>query len=250
MAKLNIEMTYPVPDKYLSQSTAAGNTASMSYLGPDTIWVQVNKEGDRKGKWNQNPIKTNYADDGDFENGVEEEMADAIRALPVPLDAERIEIDCTTNPHICAIWTKPETVGDTSPNYTNLPQQEDKLADGTVYYSRPANDKIPPDHVWNPYECTWNFETTSWDLVLRTPVDFGMPESWDEIRAYRDMELEQLDVKNLLPDGPEKDAWDAYRQELRDIPQKYADAELHTVAHPDSPEEIKNNAARALRGEE
>ena len=145
------------------------------------------------------------------------------------------------------IWISPHF---DSPNDDKLPQQEDKLADGTVYYSRPANDKIPPDHVWNPYECTWNFDTKEWDLVLRTPADFGMPESWDEIRAYRDMELEQLDVKNLLPDGPEKDAWDAYRQELRDIPQKYADAELHTVAHPDSPEEIKNNAARALRGEE
>jgi len=192
MAKLNIKMTYPVPDRYLSQSTAAGNTATLDYLGPDTIWVQVMKDGPDKGKWNLNPI----------------------------------------------------------PNYDKLPQQEDKLADGTVYYSRPANGSIPPDHVWNPMKCTYNFDTKEWDLVLRTPKDFGMPTSWDEVREYRDMELELLDVKSLLPEGPEKAAWDAYRQELRDIPQTYADAEIHTIPHPDSPEEIKNNARRAAEGEE
>ena len=250
MAKLNIEMTYPVPDKYLSQSTAAGNTATLDYLGPDTIWVQVHKDGEHKGKWNQNPIKTNYLDDGDIENYDGDDQADAIRALPVPLDAVRIEIDCTTNPHLCAIWTKPETVGDDTPNYDKLPQQEDKLADGKVYYSRPRNDKIPPDHVWNPMETTWNFETEEWDLVLRKPSDFGMVESWDDLREGRNMELELTDVKGMLPDGDEKAAWDAYRQELRDIPQKYADAELHTIPRPVSPEEIKNNAARALRGED
>lgn len=250
MAKLNIKMTYPVPDRYLSQSTAAGNTATLDYLGPDTIWVQVMKDGPDKGKWNLNPIKTNYLDDGDIENYDGEDQADAIRALPVPLDAERIEIDCKTNPHLCAIWTKPETVGDDTPNYDKLPQQEDKLADGTVYYSRPANGSIPPDHVWNPMACRYNFDTKEWDLVLRTPKDFGMPTSWDEVREYRDMELELLDVKSLLPEGPEKAAWDAYRQELRDIPQTYADAEIHTIPHPDSPEEIKNNARRAAEGEE
>jgi len=244
MAKLNIEMTYPVPDKYLSQSTAAGNTASMSYLGPDTIWVQVYKDGENKGKWNKNPIKTNYADDGDFENGVEEEMADAIRALPVPLDAERIEIDCTTNPHLCAIWTKPETVGDDTPNYTSLPQQQDSLADGKVYYSRPQNDKIPPDHVWNPMESSWNFDTEEWDLVLRKPEDFGMPTSWDEIRAGRNAELELTDIKGMLPEGDEKAAWDTYRQALRDLPATYEGIEPHTVPRPNSPEEIKNNAER------
>lgn len=250
MAKLNIEMTYPVPDKYLSQSTAAGNTATLSYLGPDTIWVQVYKDGERKGKWNHNPIKTNYLEDGDIENYDGEDQADAIRALPVPVDSERIEIDCKTNPHLCAIWTKPETVGDETPNYDKLPQQEDKDADGKVYYSRPANDKIPPDHVWNPMETTWNFDTKEWDLVLRKPSDFGMVESWDQLREGRNAELELLDVKSLLPEGDEKAAWDAYRQELRDIPQKYADAEIHTVPRPTSPEEIKNNAARALRGED
>ena len=248
MAKLNIEMTYPVPDKYLSQSTAAGNTATLSYLGPDTIWVQVYKDGDNKGKWNTNPIKTNYHDDGDIE-GDDDDMTAAIEALPVPLDSARIKIDCTTNPHLCAIWTDCHTVGDDSGSYDKLPQTQDKLADGTVYYERPRNDSIPPDHVWHPQECRWNFDTEEWDLVLRKPSDFGMPESWDEVRANRNRDLEDTDIKTLLPDGDEKTAWEEYRQLLRDIPQTYADAELHTIPRPESPEDKKNNAARAAEEE-
>ena len=242
MAKLNIKMTYPVPDKYLSQSMKAGNTATLDYLGPDTIWVQVYKDGDNKGKWNANPIKTNYLDDGDIENYDGDDQSDAIRALPVPLDAERIEIDCKKNPHLCAIWTKPETVGDDTPNYDNLPQVEDKL-DGVVYYRRPANGSLPPDNVYNRFETRWDFKKKEWDLVLMNPKDFGMPESWEEIRAVRNLMLENTDQKTMLPDGPEKDAWETYRQKLRDIPQDYADVEVHTVPHPDSPEEIRNNAA-------
>jgi len=248
MAKLNIEMTYPVPDKYLSQSTAAGNTATLSYLGPDTIWVQVYKDGDNKGKWNTNPIKTNYHDDGDIE-GDADDMAAAIEALPVPLDSARIKIDCNTNPHLCAIWTDCHTVGDDTGSYDQLPQAQDTLADGTVYYERPRDDSIPPDHVWNPQECAWNFDTEEWDLVLRKPSDFGMPETWDEIRANRNRDLEETDIKTLLPDGDEKTAWEEYRQALRDIPQTYADAELHTIPRPESPEDVKNNAARAAEEE-
>ena len=248
MAKLNIEMTYPVPDKYLSQSTAAGNTATLSYLGPDTIWVQVYKDGDNKGKWNSNPIKTNYHDDGD-EEGADDDMTAAIEALPVPLDSARIKIDCNTNPHLCAIWTDCHTVGDDTGSYNNLPQTQDKLDDGTVYYERPRNDRIPPDHVWNPQECRWNFETDEWDLVLRKPKDFGMTETWDELRANRNIDLENTDSKQLLPDGDEKTAWEEYRQKLRDIPQTYAGKELHTIPRPVSPEDVANNAARAAEEE-
>lgn len=244
MAKLNIEMTYPVPDKYLSQSMAAGNTATLSYLGPDTIWVDVNKDGDRKGKWSTLAIKTNYADDGDIE-GVDEDMTVAIEALPVPLDSVRIKIDCNTSPHICSIWTDPHTVGDDRGSYDQLPQTQDKLADGTVYYERPANDKIPPDHVWNKWETSWNFDTESWDLVLNKTWN-----SWENIRETRNIRLEETDAKTLLPEGADKVAWETYRQALRDLPETYVGAEAHTVPHPDSPEELANIARRKAGGEE
>jgi hypothetical protein len=239
MAKLNIEMTYPVPDKYLSQSTAAGRTATLSYLGPDTIWVDVHKDGDRKGKWTSAPIKTNYHDDGDIE-GTDDDMTVAIEALPVPLDAIRVKIDCTKDAHICSIWTDPHTVGDDRGSYDKLPQVQDKLADGTVYYERPADDKIPPDHIWNKNETTWNSKTKKWDLVLLKTWN-----SWENVRAVRNKLLAETDMKKMLPEGEEYDAWEAYRQELRDLPQKYDGKEPHTVPHPDSPEDTENKARQA-----
>ena len=239
MAKLNIEMTYPVPDKYLSQSTAAGNTATLSYLGPDTIWVDVNKEGPDKGKWTGHAIKTNYADDGDIE-GTDEDMTAAIEALPVPLDAVRIKIDCTKDAHICSIWTDPHTVGDDRGSYDKLPQVQSKLSDGTVYYERCADGNLPPDHVWNKNKTSWNFETNSWDLVLMETWN-----SWENVRNVRNKLLEDTDMKKLLPDGELKDAWEAYRQELRDLPAKFDGAEPHTIPHPDSPEDTENKARQA-----
>lgn len=243
MAKLKIKMTYPVPDKYLSQSMAAGNTATLDYLGPDTIWVDVWKDGDEKGKWTHLPIKTNYLDDGDIEDATKDDQTAAIEMLPVPLDSKRIKIDCKKDAHICAIWTKPETVGDETGSYDALPQTQDKLADGTVYYERPRNDSIPPDHVWNRDDCVYNFKTKKWDLVLHKTWN-----TWETIRRDRNNLLMDTDQKQLMPDGAEKDAWEAYRQELRDIPQTYANAEPHTVPTPDSPEDKANKARREAEG--
>ena len=243
MAKLNQKMTYSVPDDgYLGQTVSGSNKATLDYLGPDTIWVDVFKEdsedgAQKKGCWTTQPIKTNYLDDGDIENYDGDDQTSAIEALPVPLDSARIKIDCTKDAHICAIWTQPNCTGDARGSYDRLPQVQDKLADGTVYYERPRDDSIPPDHVWCREESSWNFDTESWDLVLHKPFT-----SWDLIREGRNNTLIETDVKELLPEGAEKDRWTAYRQELRDIPQTYEGKEPHTVPAPLSPEDEDNRA--------
>jgi len=238
MAKLNITMTYPVPDEYLSQSMSAGNTATLDYLGPDTIWIDVFKDGDNKGKWTHLPIKTNYLDDGDIE-GDDEDQSAAIEKLPVPLDSERIKIDCTTDTHICALFCQPHCTGNTKGSYDELPQVQDKLDDGTVYYERPRNDSIPPDHVWNRDNCVYDSASKTWDLVLQQ-----VWTDWDQIREDRNSVLDETDIKTLLPAGAEKDRWEAYRQLLRDMPQTYAGKLPHTVAQPLSPEDVDNQTRR------
>ena len=238
MAKLNQKMKYPVPDTYLSQSMAAGNEAELDYLGPDTIWVDVYKEDSEdgkevKGRWTHFPIKTNYLDDGDLEDYENEDQTAAIEALPVPLDSARIKIDCTKDAHICAIWANPSCTGDERGSYDKLPQTQDKLADGTVYYERPRNDSIPPDHVWDRDVSAYNFDTKEWDLVLHKT----WAPTMDTIREGRNQMLSNSDVKELLPEGDEKAAWTQYRQELRDLPQTYEGKTPHTVPIPVSPEE-------------
>jgi len=245
MAKLNQKMTYAVPDDgYLGQTISGSKTATLDYLGPDTIWVDVFKEDSedgvqKKGHWTSFPIKTNYLDDGDIEDYDNEDQTAAIEKLPVPLDSERIKIDCTKNPEICAMWANPHCTGDTRGSYDKLPQVQDKLADGTVYYERPRDDSIPPDHVWCREASSCNFKTKSWDLVLHS-----VHNSWEQIRADRNVELAETDNKQLLPDGDEKDRWEAYRQELRDIPQTYDGKKAFTVPRPISPETIDNRAKR------
>ena len=232
MAKLNQKMTYPVPDDgYLGQTISGSTTATLDYLGPDTIWVDVYKEGDKKGKWTHQPIKTNYLDDGDIEDYDNEDQTAAIEKLPVPLDAHRIKIDCSKEAHICSIFVQPHCVGDDRGSYDKLPQTQDKLDDGTVYYERPATNSIPPDHVWNRDECVYDIATGEWDLVLQKTWS-----SWEQIRENRNSELDETDIKTLLPDGPMKDRWEKYRQALRDVPQVYEGKEPHTVPMPPSPE--------------
>ena len=244
MAKLNIKMTYPVPDEYLSQSMADGNTATLDYLGPDFIWVDVYKDGDKKGKWTNQAIKTNYLDDGDIEDYDNEDQTAAIEKLPVPLDAIRVKIDCSKDTHICSLFAQSHCTGDDRGSYDKLPQVQDKLADGTVYYERPANDSIPPDHVWNREECVYNAKTKKWDLVLQKTW-----ASWDQIRENRNSELDETDIKTLLPPGEMKDRWEAYRQGLRDLPQTFAGKAAHTVPMSQSPEE-EDNLLDGLGGEE
>lgn len=226
-------MSYNVANTYLSTDMSDGNVATNEYNGPDTIWVQVMKEGEKKGKWNNNPIKTNYLDDGDIEDYENEDQTDAIEALPVPLDAVRVKIDCNETPHLCAVWTGATTVGDDTGDYTGLTQTQDSL-DGEVYYERPANTSIPPDHVWNKTSSVYNFETEEWEMDLQTTWT-----SWDIIRKTRDAELALTDVKSLIPEGTTaRVAWDEYRQALRDLPKKFEGIEPHTVPMPISPDEL------------
>ena len=251
MAKLNQKMTYPVPDDgYLGQTISGSSTATLDYLGPDTIWVDVFKEDSedgqqKKGCWTHLPIKTNYLDDGDIEDDTQEDQTVAIEALPVPLDSARIKIDCTKNAHICAIFAQPHCTGDNRGSYDKLPQVQDKLADGTVYYERPRNDSIPPDHVWDRDATKYNFKTKKWDLVLHKTYT-----SWEQLREDRNKRLDQTDPKTLLPAGTEHDRWATYRQELRDVPQTYEGVEAHTVPAPVSPEDEEFTPERPIDNEE
>ena len=91
--------------------------------------------------------------------------------------------------------------------------------------------------MWNREECVYDFDTGEWELVLHKTW-----ASWAQIREDRNHILDESDVKTLLPDGPEKDRWEAWRQELRDIPQTYAGKDPHTVPAPLSPEDADNRA--------
>ncbi len=62
----------------------------------------------------------------------------------------------------------------------------------------------------------------TWELAKQK---FG--STWDTFRTFRNMELSQTDWV-ALPDvnTPNKQAWLEYRQEIRDLPQRYSTPEM------------------------
>jgi len=65
-----------------------------------------------------------------------------------------------------------------------------------------------------------------------------IPVTWDNIRNMRDqMLLEAENRYNFDTPTSIKDAWKAYKQELRDIPTKYKDLEdLSQIEWPQAPD--------------
>lgn len=261
MAQIKKQMTYPVADEYLSQSMSMGKTATNTYIGPDTIWVPVWKgtadehdsEGFRhsegRGHWNRGAIKTNWLRDGDIEDYDNEDQTAVIDSWNHPdfdkdvdHDWRYVKMDCTgEDTHICALFIGAESVDDHQGSYDSLPMVDEFIGDETTpFYSRPDDDHIPPDHVWHPGDChcEWKEDENgiaydvTWDLVLHQPWN-----SWEDIRHNRTNILDATDIKEILPEGVgDKEAWLAYRQELRDLPQKFDGVLPHKVPLPRAPD--------------
>jgi|LWDU01.1.fsa_nt_gi hypothetical protein len=248
--KITKEITYPAPDTYLSHSFSKGRTASNTYIGPDKIWILVHKEGENKGFWNTETAKTNDLTDGDFEcqhaDHVDEllasgdacDMTEAIEALPVPLDMERLCIDCTgEDAYLCALFLGPNVIGDETGDYLALPQKDYYLEnpDGSFsdkpFYSRTRTESLAPDHIWDAATSHYDSDTETWTLA--GIVSWG---DWDTHRGVRNKILEETDRRDLMPEGEEKAAWQDYRQALRDVPQKFKDVPTHMVPFPADPE--------------
>ena len=79
-------------------------------------------------------------------------------------------------------------------------------------------------------------------LALGNVPDAADPsyhDTWDAARQLRNELLSKSDW-SMLPDAPlsqeEKDAWVAYRQELRDIPQTFDGQPVSEIVWPSEPE--------------
>ena len=50
-------------------------------------------------------------------------------------------------------------------------------------------------------------------------------QKWDQIRLWRQMELDRSDWTQLSDSSADKDAWAKYRQALRDLPANFKKAD-------------------------
>jgi hypothetical protein len=109
------------------------------------------------------------------------------------------------------------------------------------FYNSDAGVPVPPDAIEITKEQYETFltsmNTENKKLVLENDklilVERELVINWNITRTKRNKLLKDSDHK-MMPDYPsDKEVWSAYRQELRDIPQKYADP--NKVLWPEQP---------------
>ena len=88
MKQITKDFTYDIPDEYLAQTNADGDTATASYTGPEKLWVFVD-EASNKNKSDAMQIDENWDDNG----------------MPAPDGQVKCELDCKgADTLICAIF--------------------------------------------------------------------------------------------------------------------------------------------------
>jgi len=198
------QFTYAVTDEYLSQSNDLNKTATMEYEGPEKQYVFVDSETNILV---HSPSYT-LESDGDL--------------IPVPAGHYRLEIDANENPMIAWIIlgvvdaNKIEYISETLPN-------------GTIY--KEPKDLLP-NMVYETDEIVYNKDSGEFTIPWKEPhVD------WDDIRNARNGLIKQTDtvlINSVLTDE-ERATLEAYRQELRDITDDFADFPPWKVGFPDAP---------------
>ena len=215
------DFSYNLPDDYLTQTNADGNTANAKYNGPDKIWIFIDKD-------------TGRSDTSRLVLTEEENGAD----FPVPEDQYKVEIDCDADPVMCSLFDA-QTEWDTVVGQTNIVVD---LPDGTTY-ERP--DPTDVDHTYELDECVYNKDGTltdgkytggTWTMKWKQPWT-----SWDQLIIVRNNMLAGSDSKiaDDMPDAT-KALWTAYRTKLRDLPALFKHGEAdefpaHMVNFPVEP---------------
>ena len=225
MKQITKDFTYDIPDVYLAQTNADGNTATASYTGPEKLWVFVD-EATNKNKSDAMQIDENWDDNG----------------MPAPDGQTKVELDCKgEDTLLCAIFL---------PHSVTL-TQTDQTVDLPEGYGKYVNAWPPyPDHAYEreliKYKpATATVDNTNgdnmnrggeWELTWKQPW-----VTWATMTQTRNDQLAMSDSKVSF-DQPDsiKGPWVEWRQKMRDIPVTFKRGEAdeypaHMVKFPAEP---------------
>lgn len=221
MAIISHEWTLPLPNEFLADhSFSDGNTRTVTYDGPDRIYLQIGADGYEK----YGPLTA-------------EDLADG---RPTPLDVtESFEVDCTVYPLICQLR---------GPVVDEL--EEERSEDEVAVPGSPLIDGYPqmtyalplmPEDIYDPasVRVVDGVPTIRAFTVLEKLNGRDEDKTWDVVREHRDRVLKNSDGA-IAEDMPEamKNEWKAYRQKLRDYPATMEAAGVHpNIADMMFPEE-------------
>lgn len=225
MKQITKNFTYDLPDEYLAQTNADGETATASYTGPEKLWVFVD-ETTRENKSDAMQIDENWDDNG----------------MPAPTGQTKVELDCKgADTLICAIFL-PHSVTLSQTNVAvDLPEGY-----GTYVHAVPTL----PDHTYERELLKYKPDTATvdndngdnmnrggeWELTWKQPW-----VTWATMTQTRNDQLAMSDSKVSF-DQPDsvKGPWVEWRQKMRDMPTVWKRGEAdefpaHMVKFPIEP---------------
>lgn len=224
MANITKTIIYPIPVKWYTDDQDTNASGICTYNGPDriTIWYR-NIGTEENPKWvEEHSFPSDEPEDRD-----------------PPIDARVVELDARTHTmNAIALWGG---------------------IDGPMMIETPAGPDDEPNPVladWHHFHevfdmCSfhYNFETESWNTGRfsgpHTEEDEWSEDGevqktfgWDVVRSARNRLLEASD--NKIPvDAPATafTEWRAYRQKLRDLPEKWASVgnDTYLIVWPTEP---------------
>lgn len=220
------DFTYAVPNEYLSTDTSEGKTGTVSYHGPDEIYVFVDK---KTGKldWSMHCLINH------------DETIYELAQIHAGQDRKAILVTFDQNPLICwAMFGEYDEENASETSYTL--EGETK-----PYFSH--FDPIPPHEVYDYPEFTFLFDNAAW----KTPYPMKTPamtrEQWDEVLADMITDAQEcIDATDV--DDEDTAAMVAYKEELEALPTKFADVPWYMWGVPPGPE-IKREDSITPEGE-
>ena len=226
MKQITKDFTYDIPDEYLAQTKANGDTATASYTGPAKLWVFVQEQ---TGKNTSDAMQLDENWDGNPD-------------LPAPEGQVKVELDCEgADTLICAIFLPHSvSVKNVTDVVTDLPEDYGK-------YSNPWPP--PPEHAYEREMLVYKPDTADiadtagkehtggdWELTFKQPW-----MTWGTMTQLRNDLLAMSDGKVSF-DQPDsvKQPWIDWRQKMRDLPTVWKRGEAgefpaHMVKFPAEP---------------
>lgn len=209
MKTITKQFTFKIPDDYLSDNFSKGLTGTWTYKGPETVYLQIDKETGKEQGWC-------LWEPRDLER-------------PCQLNIERVKLDCASNPllaYICNDMDHPEEAAFKSNRKWVVQYQAPE-----GYKSLLKPDRLEPRDIYDEFNISYDFLTGEFNLPVKTFATVFKTitdTSWEKIRKARNDLLENTDGK-ISTDMPQeiKDKWLKYRELLRDLPDALAEFPPH-----------------------
>lgn len=208
------EFTYDVPNVYLSTDTSEGKTGTVSYHGPDEIYVFVDKKTGKL-NWSMHCLINH------------DETIYDLAQIHAGEDHRPILVTFDQNPLICwAMWGVYDEENASETTYTLEGETE-------PYFSH--FDPIPPHEVYDYPEFTFLFDNAAW----KTPYPMRSPQrtqdEWTEIFNGMIADAQAcIDAEDVNDDDTA--AMIAYKEELEALPTRFADVPWYMWKVPAGPD--------------